>query len=41
MQVEVAPGSYAVTAGRWGAHREHTHIVRLEPGQSVDLAFAV
>lgn len=41
VQVEVAPGSYAVTAGRYGAPRQHTHIVRLEPGQTVDLGFSV
>ena len=41
VQVEVAPGSYAVSAGRYGAPRKHTHIVRLEPGQTVDLGFSV
>ncbi|XP_074614834.1 A-kinase-interacting protein 1-like isoform X1 [Acropora palmata] len=41
VQVEVAPGSYAVSAGRYGAPRQHTHIVRLEPGQTVDLGFSV
>ncbi|XP_032238878.2 A-kinase-interacting protein 1 [Nematostella vectensis] len=41
VHVEVAPGSYAVTAGRWGAQRDHTHIVRVEPGQTVDMMFAV
>ncbi|XP_020629322.1 uncharacterized protein LOC110066437 [Orbicella faveolata] len=41
VQVEVAPGSYAVSAGRYGAPRQHTHIVRLEPGQTVDLGFSL
>ncbi|XP_031569790.1 A-kinase-interacting protein 1-like [Actinia tenebrosa] len=41
VHVEVVPGSYAVTAGRWGAERQHTHVVRIEPGQTVDLAFAI
>ena len=41
VHVEVVPGSYAVTAGRWGAEREHTHVVRIEPGQTVDLTFAI
>ena len=34
------PKEISVTADRWTAGREHTHAVRLEPGERVDLAFA-
>ena len=43
VRVEVLPGTYAVTAGRWGKRdsRQHTHIVHLDPQQSVQLSFTV
>ncbi|RDD40689.1 hypothetical protein TrispH2_007297, partial [Trichoplax sp. H2] len=41
VRVDVPPGTYAVTAGRWGGEKDHTHVVHVEPGQSVDLTFAV
>ena len=39
VHVELAPGTYAVTAGQWGAPRGHTQVVRLDPGQTVDMTF--
>ncbi len=41
VRVEMAPGTYAITAGRWGAERDHTHVVHVTPGQSIDLTFGV
>ena len=39
IHVEVAPGTYAVSAGSWGANREHTHIVNIADGQTVEMTF--
>ncbi|XP_028412386.1 uncharacterized protein LOC114535206 [Dendronephthya gigantea] len=39
VHVELTPGTYAVTAGQWGAPRNHTQVVRLDPGQTVDMTF--
>ncbi|CAB4012952.1 Hypothetical predicted protein [Paramuricea clavata] len=39
VHVELTPGTYAVTAGQWGAPRSHTQVVRLDPGQTVDMTF--
>lgn len=39
MNILVAPGTYAVTAGAWGKDSQQTHVVRLDPGQSVNLDF--
>ncbi|XP_078000245.1 A-kinase-interacting protein 1-like [Glandiceps talaboti] len=41
VHVVVAPGTYAVTAGSWGARRQQTHVVHVNQGQSVDLNFAL
>ncbi len=41
VKVELAPGTYAITAGRWGAKRDHTHVVHVSPGQTIDLTFGV
>lgn len=37
----VHPGTYAVTAGEWGTKRQQTHVVHVEPGQSVNLDFVM
>lgn len=39
VHVELTPGTYAVTAGQWGAPRHHTQVVRLDPGQTVNMTF--
>ncbi|PIK51985.1 putative A-kinase-interacting protein 1 [Apostichopus japonicus] len=39
MNILVTPGTYAVTAGAWGRDSQQTHVVRLDPGQSVNLDF--
>ncbi|XP_065189776.1 uncharacterized protein LOC135820699 [Sycon ciliatum] len=43
VQVQVEPGTYAVTAARWGqeGRRNDTHIVNLEKEQCVQLTFAL
>ncbi|XP_065066680.1 uncharacterized protein LOC135692396 isoform X2 [Rhopilema esculentum] len=41
VQLEMAPGTYAVSAGKWGAERSHTHVVHISPGQTIDLTFGI
>ena len=37
----MAPGTYAISAGKWGAEREHTHVVHVTPGHTIDLTFGM
>ena len=37
----VHPGTYAVTTGEWGTMQQQTHVVKMEPGQSVNLDFVL
>ena len=37
----VQPGTYAVTAGEWGTQQQQTHMVHVEPGQTVNLDFVM
>ncbi|XP_065835037.1 A-kinase-interacting protein 1-like [Oscarella lobularis] len=39
VRVQMTPGTYSVTAGRWGEQKSTTHVVHLEKGQSVQLTF--
>lgn len=41
VHVDAAPGTYSVTAARWGGHKETTHVVRIEPGQAVNLTLSL
>ena len=43
IRVQVAPGTYAVTAGRWGqeGRRIDTHVVDLDKDQCVQITFAM
>ena len=41
VQVEVQPGTYAVTIGEWATGQQQKHIVNVEEGQSVDLRFVM
>ena len=39
--VEVAPGTYTVSAGAWGSDSQHTHVVHVQDGQMVNLDFNI
>lgn len=41
IHVDVAPGTYTVSAGEWGSDRLHTHVVHIKEGEKVDLNFAM
>lgn len=41
VHVDAAPGTYSVTAARWGGHKETTHVVHIEPGQAVSLTLSL
>jgi len=41
IHVDVAPGTYAVSAGAWGSDRQHTHVVHVREGESVDMTFGM
>ena len=41
INVDLAPGTYAVSAGAWGSDRQHTHVVHVKDGQTVDLNFGL
>ena len=37
----VHPGTYAVTAGEWGTSQQQTHMVSVQPGQTINLDFVM
>jgi hypothetical protein len=37
----VQPGTYAVSAGEWGTSRQQTHVVHVEPGNTINLDFVM
>eukprot|EP00062_Callorhinchus_milii_P003669 gi/632941227/ref/XP_007885750.1/ PREDICTED: A-kinase-interacting protein 1-like isoform X3 [Callorhinchus milii] len=39
IHIEVAPGSYKVTATSKQSARQQTHVINLRPGQTIDLTF--
>ena len=41
INVDLAPGTYAVSTGAWGSDRQHTHVVHVKDGQTVDLNFGL
>ncbi|XP_041052700.1 A-kinase-interacting protein 1 isoform X3 [Carcharodon carcharias] len=41
VHIQVAPGSYAVTAKSRVSEREQTHVIHLGPDQTIDLTFNV
>ncbi|XP_066926494.1 uncharacterized protein [Clytia hemisphaerica] len=41
VNVEVAPGTYAISAGAWGSDRQHTHVIHIKDNQTVDLNFGM
>ncbi|XP_064398002.1 uncharacterized protein LOC135344677 [Halichondria panicea] len=41
VHVNTVPGTYAITASRWGGNSSTTHVIRVDPEQSVSLTFDV